>query len=967
MYQIIWLPSVWIRPIEDPSLFVNLIVYTCNVVEGLRSSMSSGGRYVFLNGRCTNCKAAQRMNPEDQFIPRFPSELLPENQTAFDVSSTGVVACATGSTLHFGYLKGSQLVRAFSSQIGKNPITTLKFDNFKKQLAIGTSRGSVYLFDIETKSPISAGTFSKEPSPILSLIWRHSILLVLRANRKLTALSYSAAVCKDKSSPFQHQHFSLIWEITLPADHTRMTLHPDTLDMLLLSSDGPHFSIYKFVSASDPPVPFMHLVTLNGGGQIKDAQWSLSMREQALILLSGEVFMFNTVSQGISSVVQQPRVASPFDRLIQFPSDSSQILILHKSGTISVMNSRNPCNIVLQKEVVHKQKHQNLVNWCQAPLDDKRIALWYGPSGIGVYDVEKDKIVSFMTLFTSRITSFATDGVSVAICTQDGCVICSDLFDADRTQLFRVSDEPVLFASVCAARNRVYWHTRKTLGAIELATRSVRHFGGKTLPILKATGSFEGALLVQRAPQVLGLYVNDRESPVLIEKDVLDFCFNDANAGVDEGRFAVLLDTREIWLYQYNSKKVRVFKRLSAFCGSMNPISIAWQDDTILYGTLEGSVNTLTLSSRKVNQLCRHQNWKPSVLSYHDSKLFGISSDGHLFVGSEETKIQVLKYYPVSPHLLLVLRPNGILELLTLPDFTPLLTLSTMFPLQSREELIRSKLLESTPEKYLTPDGRDAWLCLRKEPPLRMTALCGVGDAQRFTNYEIALAKDSTLPRDLITKLVFSLLVFSNRFAEGAELLLNSNLPESKMEQDRIYSLFLANVSLRLSNTITDEQQAQLKAAAIRLFEAKRFDDAVILLKLGNMEKTALDYLLELNQISLAIRLIQSIEDETAKREAMMRCGVHLLQRGNLKRSIPFFAAAKQFHPLLFVMYTLGEIVDCYLLKNYAKANGILTPIDPVFMKQCTNMLGLDELSSMVDAEFQSILSDINLDITQVL
>ena len=900
------------------------------------------------------------MNPADQFIPRFPSEFLPENQNAFDISDSGIVACATGSTIHFGTLNGSALVRGFSAQIGKAPITTLKFDTLKRQLAVGNSKGSVFLFDIDTRSPIAVGTFSKEPAPILALIWRHSILLVLRANRKLTALSYSAAVCKDKSSPFQHQHFSIIWEISLPAEHTRMTLHPDTRDMLLLSLDGPHFSIFKFVSTSEPPVPFMHLVTLNGGGHIKDAQWSRAMPEQVILLLSNEVSMFNPTSQGMTSVAQSHRVSSPFDRIIQFPTDSNRLLIMHKSGTISVMNAKDPSKVLLEREVIHKQKHQSVVNWCKAPLDDKRLLIWYAPSGIGVFDGEKQRIVSFMTLFTSKITWFATDGVSVAICTQDGSVICSDLFDIDRTQVFRVADEPILFASICAARNRVYWHTQKTLGAIELATRSVRHFGGRSLPVIKATGSFEGALLVQRAPQILGLYVNDRETPVLVDKDILGFCFNDAHAGVDEGQFAVLIDSYEILLYGYNRQRVRVWKRLSAFSGSQTPLSIAWRDDRIVFGTAEGSVNTLTLGSKKVNQLCRHQNWKPQTLSYHDSEVFGITTDGNLFVGKQETQIQVINYYPVPPQLILVLRPSGVLELLTLPKLTPLLALSTLFPVPSHESLIRSKLLEARAETFLTTDGRDAWMCLRKDPPLRMTAICGVGNAQLFADYEITLAKESTIPRDAINKLVFSLFVFSNRFAEASEVLLGSNLPES---EEKIYPVFLANVSLRMTNTMTDEQQAQLKAAAIRLFEAGSFEEGTILLKLGGMEKTAIDYLLENGKIPLAVRVIRSMEDDEMKREAMLRIGLHLLQRGNLRRSIPFFAGSKEFHPLLFAMYTIGEIADCYLLKNYTTKNGLLHPLNPSLSNKCPNMLGLDELSSMIDAEFQSMLSSLNIDL----
>lgn len=903
------------------------------------------------------------MNPADQFIPRFPSHYVGENQGAFDVSESGIVACATGSTIHLSYLNGAKLVRGYSAQIGKNPITALKFDTNKRQLAVGNSRGSVYLVDIDTRNPIAACTFSKDRDPVLALEWRHSILIVLWANKKLAALSYSAAVSTDKSGAFQHQHFSVIWEITLPVEHTRMVLNPHSRDMLLLSREGPEFSIYKFVSTTEAPVQFMGLVEMSCGGQIHDAQWCLSMPQQILLVLGDEIVAFSIVTQGIAPVAHQQRVASPFKKILQFPSNGKHVFVMHMSGTISILNSEDPTNLTLEKELIHKEKPNTLVNWCQAPLDDNRIVLWYSPMGIGVYDDGKQSIVSLLPLCSSRITSFSTDGVSLAIGRSDGSIVCSDLFDMERTNVFKVASEPVLFTALCPGRNRVYWHTKSSLGAVELSSRFVRLFGGRALPVTKAIGSFEGALVVQRTPLVLGVFVNDIESPVLLEKPALDLCFDEGNAGIDEGCFAVLIESFEILLYRYNRHKVRLYKRLGSFYGSLTPMSLAWRDNTFIFGTQEGSVHTINLALKKIEARFRHQNWKPKSLSFYEGEVYGISSQGYLFAGDKQTSVHVLDYFPISRHLILVLRANGVLELLTMPDFQPLLQRSSMLPIQSRQELIKSKLLGAREETYFTADGRDAWLCLRDDPPLRMNALCGVGDAGKFIDCEIALTKTSQLTPAAMKMKLFSQLLFANRFTEASDVLLTADIEE----QDYVHSVLLASVALGFTKSISDKQQARLKASAIMLLQSGSFEEGAMLLRLGMLDRDAVKYLLDYNRVGLAVRFVRSMQDAEEKRRGMLKCGMYLLQRGKVKRSVPFFAGCREFHPLLFALYTLGEIMDCYFLKKYAESKELLKPLDPNLAKECNNMLGFDELCAMIDAEFQSLLCELNVDMDEVL
>ena len=209
----------------------------------------------------------------DQLVPHFPPEYLPQNRESIDFCND-FVACATGFCVHFFYLNGKQLKRAYSFPISAFPITSLRFNSLSKQLAVGNSHGTVFLFDIYKRTVIALASSSRDDDSIFSLQWNNNELYALYKSQKLACYSYSPTFSDTTK---QLSHFVCLWSINLPAPYTRMSLDPQNHDKILLSGSGAAFSVFKLSETGGPPTTTLKLVTLNGAGDVNDASWSIHL------------------------------------------------------------------------------------------------------------------------------------------------------------------------------------------------------------------------------------------------------------------------------------------------------------------------------------------------------------------------------------------------------------------------------------------------------------------------------------------------------------------------------------------------------------------------------------------------------------------------------------------------------------------------------------------------------------------
>jgi hypothetical protein len=883
--------------------------------------------------------------PEQHLIPRFPGEYLPLNQAAIDFSADGVVAVACGSCTHFSQFTGDSLIRGYSTSVSDHPVTALRFHPKQRQIAIGDSCGSTFVWELDSRTNVSY-IHPKSAGGVCAFEWRFSILIVLKHDGRLFGLSYSAA-----TSPTSH-HFSVIWEVPLELEFTSMSLNPHTGNHILLAGFRASFGIYGFASASDPAVAQIAAITAYKEESIVDAQWCQHLPGHVFLAFSGEICIFSVASQSLIAVGRHQKISSPFHRLIQFPSEHRHLFVLHKSGTLSIMDSSSPSALVLSGDVVHKQKHQRLIGFCKSALDDSFLILWYWPTGLALYDIPASRVTAFLPLIGPRLTAFGSDGTSIALCTDDGCIINTDLFDVERTQLFRVAHQPVVFAAICPSRNRVFWQTASQLGYIDLVARVVTVYGGHRMPVRRSVGSFEGALLVQRTDQVLGMFIDDREIPVLLVGSIVDFCFDEGLASPSEGRFAVLVDSDFAILHGYSTTGVAEFKKFAVPRGTL---SIAWRDTVLAYGCADGSVATFDLPSSKVTLVCRYQSWRPRSLMVCEQIVFGLTGTGHVFTNGERSTQKVESFYAISAKLLIVMTAERFVEVVTLPGFVRLIGASKSFPLPPRGDFLRRALATERP--FVSRDGRDAWLGLSPEPPMRLVGLCGLGDCRAFQDVELRIFREAELGGDQAREVMFPALVFADRFAEASELL-------QKLDAgNRYYIQSMLLATLATLGDIGEQQQRILKAAAVSLVRAGQVDDAAIFFRFAKLDRLAIQSFLDVDRPDMALRFLRLGFGEEDKHDALLECGGYLLRVGELGKAVPFLAGCKEFHPLLYALYTLGEVFDGFFLKRWAEREGVLRPLVKGMEPLVGNIIGLDELCHMIDAEFQLLLTSLNVDI----
>lgn len=902
----------------------------------------------------------------DQLIPHFPPEYLPQNRESIDFCND-FAACATGFCVHFFYLKGKQITRAYSFPISTISITSLRFHPSTNQLAVGNSRGTVFLFDIHKRTVIArASSTSRDDDSISSLQWNNNELYVLYKSQKLSCLSYSPTFSDTTK---QLSHFVCLWTISLPAPYTRMSLDPQNHDKILLSGSGAAFSVFKLSETGGPPTTTLKLVTLNGAGDVNDASWSIHLPNYIFLLTDTELFIFDTATQGITAITQHKRSASSFSTLMQFATNDKKMIIFHKSGTMSVLKVEiPPFKVSFAHEITYKHRNQTYINYAKDSGNDDYVILWFVPLGLCTFDINKERTVSMCQLEASGITSFDTDGISIVYGTKKGNVIYSDLFDLERGSIFNVSNDSVTFVSLCPARNRIFWHTPSRIGVVDLTRNQNQLFSSRASPVTKAVGSFQGCLIVQRAPSVLGIFIDDIERPILLSTAAIDFCFNESNASFDEGEFAILHENKDVIFYKYNSKTYTPsFKLQKAFSSNSTPICIAWKDHIVVIGTLEGNVNAYQFVEKEgkkkivlsANNLFSHSIKK---LTVSERTIFGLTSENELFVNVKEPifcNMKVVQFYPVSPELVLTLSPSGYLQFLTSPKFSQLSKQSKLLPLPSEQLFLTEKLKDPTKEHYFTIEARDIWSILHNQVPLRLKAMAAASDDSAvYEEIVYTLLNQSNVDPSKKMELSFPALLYANRFTEASDALLAVDVNEDRF----LYCILLASLAIGFDKKIGEKQKTRLKMSALALLTSEKFDDGAMLLRLARLDKAAVEYLLESQQLEIAMRFVRSSLEGEEKKEMMLRCGGFLLQKGNMRRAALFFAGCGEFHPLLFVMLNMQKIPDAFFIKRYAVKNNLMKPLSENMSKAVGTIMPLDELSHVIDAEFKSLLYHLDID-----
>lgn len=879
-----------------------------------------------------------------ELIPHFPPPFQSQNSRAIDSSKHDICAVATGNCVHFSYLTDNRLNQSYSYVIGKRAITALRFHDKDRQLAVGNVKGSVYLFDIDSRQVIGYTGTPLEFGEIYDLQWNGDILLVLHSQQRITAISYSAITTN---------HLTQLWRLNLPSEYTKMRVDPHDRNLLLVTGFESDFSIYKMSAQGNEPTPIHKQVSLTGAGEVMDAQWSLHLPSYIFIIFPREIYLFKLYSQSLSSVARRQKSSSPFTTMIQFPYDHSKVFLSHKSGTLTIINIEDPYKFIQASELQHKQNYQNLINISLCRTSDNYLIFWYNPLGIALFDIKLNKMVSVVPINTYKIISIDSDGTLFAFGTSTGCVIYGTLYDKDMTQIYRVSTQPIKFVSLSPTLNQIIWNSNEAYGIIDLTNRKINSLFTRRSPIKKAKGSFLGQILVQREDMILGLdSTGSVESPISLPHNIIDFCFN----SLDFDRCAVLLENNAIYLYKNCHRNVlSMYKKINKISFNGEPTCIAWSGDRILIGLSTGHVSEIIILNKKQRNYQITNSPIKKIRLYEGRYVFGLTEKGQLFCELTNTKLSSYLYQDFcvidSKHVI-AMNIEGYVSILQIDSFQQISKTSKYSPLPSAKSVLTKFLNEARLSTFLSEEAKDVYLCYENKPTLKMMSMAAIGESKLVDQINCYILNRASLSDTEKREALFEAYLFADRFSEASDALSTIQIKEDNY----LYSVVLAALTLEFENEVSEKQAARLKVAAVSLFNNEKYQEGSILLRLARLDRIAVDYLLEFNQLEEAIKFLRGNVDDNGKKFTMLKIGGMLMQNGKMKESIIFFAGADEFHPLLFAMFSIGEIIDCFKLKKYAESIGKLVPLSSNISSLVGNLIDLPELCQIIDDEFRSIL-----------
>ena len=139
-------------------------------------------------------------------------------------------------------------------------------------------------------------------------------------------------------------------------------------------------------------------------------------------------------------------------------------------------------------------------------------------------------------------------------------------------------------------------------------------------------------------------------------------------------------------------------------------------------------------------------------------------------------------------------------------------------------------------------------------------------------------------------------------------------------------------------------------------------EEESIMLRMAGADEDGFHLFVSKNNISNGLRFARLMNDDEKKRNLLFDAGSMLVSEGKLTDSALLFIAAKEGHAALFSIFSLGNIIDCFVAKKLLKDLEILNEISEN-KKSTLRPIDLSDLSSIIDTEFQNICKKMNLSI----
>jgi WD40 repeat protein len=881
-----------------------------------------------------------------QIQPQFPPLQTKDNCPFIDWGSCGLIAYSAGPCIQLCRWVNPSLIHLGSIEISPNSISCFRFHPLKSLLAIGDSHGRLFVWCLnESKCVASYKPLKSKYDPACAVEWYNDALLVLPGSRRLAAFDFAT----DSS-----RTLNLLWEISVPRDFVRISIDPHYNHLILLSSASNSFALYYIDTPFKKPDLCGETIDLTQSVSIIDAQWSIHFPGYLFLLLDRDLLFFHIQNQSLIPLLSQNAAVSPFKFMVQFSGDHSQVILCQRNGILMFCRADEEMWFSFSHDF--QSKTMGLVSATVCPMDDNLVAFFHQDQGIGLLDLIAMKITSMDLTFPSEITAFDSDMTRYIVGTANGFIMVGNLFDTGEIKRFKVADEEVAFVAIDAPLFRVYWQTPSDLGVLDIGSRFNSVFKSKGSLVLRSFGSHRGGLIVMRDLRALGVFIDRREWPLLFQINIVDVSISEEESTQSTGRFCVLLKSLDVIYYSYSveSGPKIVGHGIKQRAVESEALCIATKDNEYVIGFKSGLllfVNTEAGTARRVIT----ETLNISCVRYgkgDDSSVFALCGEDRLFQYRNGQfrfcEFEIKSFKVVSETLLMVKANDSLVKFVTIADFQPLSVISKYCPPPSDRERI-CEFAKSKPSRFFHPYARDPWLVATGRTNVRLQATASDSPYGQFEKLNLALLSRGSGQSD---PLRFMSLLFLDRFDEAAHVRDNSDPRQPEFLKNSLMNVCL----LTMETTVNERAQVLLKRAAIDFFNLGNWDEGVILLRMGRLDREAADYLIDVEKFQMAVRFLRSVVKPEDRQVLLFKLGVKLWEASKGARAISVFSAVRQFHPVLFILLRLGLVVDAHFLMVYVTADNQLTSCTDDQMKIFAGLASLTDISTEIEENYQLLM-----------
>lgn len=881
-------------------------------------------------------------------IPNLTPIFVPDNSDTLEWGVDNIVAYATGFCVHLSHVNGEKMNKAYSIEFAPYNVSAIAMHKNKRMIAISDVAGRVFLHLFDSRTFVSKIVTRDTNESVTSLIWKDDLLLILYSSGRLIAVSRDPENSQkdDYTECFKHH-----WETFVSKEYNKISLDPFKEKYILVSSKADSFSLYEFQKnyMDYPPVPYFEKVTPTGGA-ICDIQWSIHLINYIFIVFSNEISLFHVDGQSLVHIYSKSS-GSPYQNLVQLPNNQNKFIMIHKYGRITVLSSDKDYVFTRVKEFSIKSMSGKMISAVNSRVNDDHIVILYDVIGACLMDVDKNIIISFDTKYPSAVSSFDTDGTYYVFGTVDGYIVLGELYTERHLYRYSIGSSQVSFVKYDFSHRRIYWQDKDEIGYVDLSTRKVTKYKSKFSAVCNCYGSSKGAFLVKRDDRILGVFVEDRELPLITKDAIIDVSLDPNSSGRSNGTFLILTKPGEIYIYSYNKEKITLLNAYRASDESY-PTASAIEGDIFAVFFADGFFSYYDHQTKESTSIpCRFTKVQDMLLM--NSILYGIADEEYLFyVVNNEIRIchgRISKYCPITDYIVMIQTGEHVRNFCL--DTRGYVSLRTKInPLPDEEYIIK----QSPNRQLFSLESRDVLNVLDGNISMRLHNKLGLNNTKGQSFEEI---KECLITRGTETTGMSAIInkILLNKYSDAADII---SEPINDVSSLMIDTFMKTTLILIQEHGTCESIKSTLKSSAAILITSGKFEEALILYKIGGLEDYGIESFIECGRFDTAISLLQCINN---KEEHIFKLGRVLYRDGRLRDSMLYFAASNHYIVILYILFKLNKFIECKHLKDILVEREKIADLSPKYAKYIDpDIPSAQELIQNIETKYNEISSKYN-------